>query len=127
MGYTDTILDVRSSRVRSILGLSAVDPHLADTPILNSLSPKGKHSDSDEAERPGSQQAESLSNRVHAQAGSDVIHPTPVRRYVMISQPVTLLDFVTKYVRYLSEKTFSFLTALKRGSATCKPHQRVVL
>ena len=110
MGYTDTILDVRSSRVRSILGLSAVDPHLADTPILNSLSPKGKHSDSDEAERPGSQQAESLSNRVHAQAGSDVIHPTPVRRYVT-----------------LSEKTFSFLTALKRGSATCKPHQRVVL
>ena len=84
MGYTDSILDVRSSRVRSILGLSAVDPQQVDLPIVNSLSPRGKSGDSDEVEKSNTQQQEALFSRVHGQAGSDVILSNPIRRYTGI-------------------------------------------
>lgn len=41
VGYTDTILDVRSSRVRSILGLSVADS-TPDHPHTNGISGKGR-------------------------------------------------------------------------------------
>ena len=41
MGYTDTILDVRSSRIRSILGLSVADGAVPDHPQSNAVTAKG--------------------------------------------------------------------------------------
>lgn len=41
VGYTDTILDVRSSRVRSILGLSVADS-APDHPQPNGISGRGR-------------------------------------------------------------------------------------
>ncbi|XP_027050360.1 striatin-like [Pocillopora damicornis] len=42
VGYTDTILDVRSSRVRSILGLSVADGSAPDHPQPNGISGKSR-------------------------------------------------------------------------------------
>lgn len=42
VGYTDTILDVRSSRVRSILGLSATDGSVPDHPQPNGIAGKNR-------------------------------------------------------------------------------------
>ena len=42
VGYTDTILDVRSSRVRSILGLSVADASAPDHPQPNGISSKSR-------------------------------------------------------------------------------------
>ena len=41
LGYTDSLLDVRSSRVRSILSLSAVEP--AEPALVNGTAEQGRH------------------------------------------------------------------------------------
>ena len=82
MGYTDTILDVRSSRVRSILGLSVADPSAPDHHQPNGISGKGRGNEFaviEEHERP-SKRNDSSSGRKLSNEESDGIPISPGKR-----------------------------------------------
>jgi striatin 1/3/4 len=80
VGYTDTILDVRSSRVRSILGLSSVNVPEVPPAQMNGTSPR-KPDDGPEFEDEMSQHSEPVHVRQQIQGGHEIVNPTP-RRYV---------------------------------------------
>lgn len=82
VGYTDTILDVRSSRVRSILGLSVADASAPDHPQPNGISSKSR---GDEfavmEEHPRSpKRTDSASSRKSNEESDGVISITPGKR-----------------------------------------------
>ncbi|XP_032221713.2 striatin [Nematostella vectensis] len=78
VGYTDAILDVRSSRVRSILGLSAAEP-LAPAQ-MNGTSPRKPDDGPEFIREPSPQSREPVSVRQQAPSSHDVVAPNPIRR-----------------------------------------------
>ncbi|KAK3718788.1 hypothetical protein QZH41_014041 [Actinostola sp. cb2023] len=79
VGYTDTILDVRSSRVRSILGLSAPAPEVP--PIqMNGTAPRTPEEGHEFEDELQVQHPKPIHIRQPIQGGHEIVNPTPVRR-----------------------------------------------
>lgn len=83
VGYTDTILDVRSSRVRSILGLSAPPP---EVPQVNGTPDRQLEDDSKFEDELETQHPRPIHIRQPVHGGHEIINPTPVRRYDMANK-----------------------------------------